>query len=106
MQSTNSMGRAGALEDSDTEIRRSSALQKILKHPALSKEPEVPEARESYQQGRANSREAIMLDVKLEDGTIESFPYSWLKRVKYVPGDTLTLRFDKDEVSIEGRNLS
>jgi hypothetical protein len=40
-----------------------------------------------------------MLDVKLEDGSIESFPYSWLKRVRYLPGNRLILRLDKDETT-------
>jgi hypothetical protein len=69
-------------------------------------EPEVEEARESYQSARANSRESVMLDVYLADGSVESFPYHFLTRLKYLPGDTLVLRFGKDEVNVEGRNLS
>lgn len=88
------------------DTRRSSVVEKILQHSVPRHEPEVEEARESYQNARDHSREAIMLDVKLEDGSIESFPYGWLSRVRYQPGDTLILRFDKDVVSIEGRNLA
>jgi hypothetical protein len=90
----------------DSNVRRSSVVEKILQHPAPRHEPEVEEARESHQNARAHSRENIMLDVKLADGSIESFPYAWLSRVKYQPGNTLILRFGKDEVTIEGRNLS
>jgi hypothetical protein len=90
----------------DSNVRRSSVVEKILQHPAPRHEPEVEEARDSHQNARAHSRESIMLDVKMGDGSIESFPYAWLSRVKYRPGDTLVLRFGKDEISIEGRNLS
>jgi hypothetical protein len=69
-------------------------------------EPEVEEAKESFQEARANSRESVMLDVRLSDGTIESFPYAYLTRVRYVPGDRLMLRFGADEVQVEGRNLA
>jgi len=89
----------------DSNVRRASVVEKIL-HPAPRHEPEVEEARESHQNARAHSREAIMLDVKMGDGSIESFPYAWLSRVKYQPGDTLILRFGKNEISVEGRNLS
>jgi hypothetical protein len=90
----------------DTNARRSSVVDKILQHPAPRHEPEVQEARATHQSARPQSREAVMLDVKMRDGSIESFPYAWLSRVKYQPGDTLTLRFDRSEISIEGRNLS
>jgi len=90
----------------DINVRRSSAVEKILKHPTPRHEPEVEEARESYQNARVQSRESIMLDVKLGDGSIESFPYAWLARATYQPGDTLCLQFGKHEIIIEGRNLS
>jgi hypothetical protein len=90
----------------DSNARRSQVLDKILQHPAPRHEPEVEEARESHQNARQHSREAIMLDVKMGDGSIESFPYAWLSRVRYQPGDTLTLRFGKNEINVEGRNLS
>jgi hypothetical protein len=69
-------------------------------------EPEAEEVRESFQEARARSRESLMLDVRLANGTVESFPYAYLTRVKYLPGDTLILRFGRDEVTAEGRNLS
>jgi hypothetical protein len=69
-------------------------------------EPEEEEARATFQEGRARSREAVMLDVRLADGTVVSFPYAYLTRLKYVPGDTLILRFGADEVRVEGRNLA
>lgn len=90
----------------DTSVRRPSVVQKILQHPAPRHEPEVEEARESHQLARAHSREAIMLDVMKADGTIESFPYAWLSRIQYQPGDKLILCFGRNEINIEGRNLS
>jgi hypothetical protein len=90
----------------DSNAWRSSVVDKVLHHPAPRHEPEVEEARDSHQNARAHSREAVMLDVKLADGSIESFPYAWLARIKYQPGDTLTLRFGRNEINIEGRNLS
>jgi hypothetical protein len=90
----------------DSHVRRSSVVEKILKHPAPRHESEVEEARDSFQNARVQSRESIMLDVKLGDGSIESFPYAWLSRAKYQPGDTLVLWFGKHEINIEGRNLN
>jgi hypothetical protein len=92
------------LEDSNLKVRPSVVQRLVHKGPRY--EPEVEEARESYQSARANSRESVMLDVYLADGSVESFPYYLLRRVRYVPEDTLVLRFDRDEVHIEGRNLS
>jgi len=69
-------------------------------------EPEVEEARESFQEGRARSRESVMLDIRLADGSVESFPYAYLTRVRYIPGDILVMRFGGDEVRAEGRNLA
>lgn len=60
---------------------------------------------EPLQEARSRSRKAIMLDVRLANGTIESFNYTYLTRVSYSPGDTLVLRFGKDEVRLEGRRL-
>jgi hypothetical protein len=94
------------MKDSDTEVPKSSAVQKILNHPAMRREPEPEEPRDSYQKARVNSNEAIMLDVKLEDGSIVSLPYNGLRRVRYLPGDTMMLRFESDEVHVDGRNLA
>jgi hypothetical protein len=90
----------------DSSVRRSVAVQKILQHTGPRYEPEVEEARESHQNARPNSRENIMLDVRMANGSIESFPYAWLSRVKYQPGDTLILSFGANEIRIEGRNLA
>jgi hypothetical protein len=90
----------------DSNTRRSSVFDKILQHPAQRSEPEVEEAKDSHQAARTQSREAPMLDVRMEDGSIESFPYAVLARVRFKPGDTLILRFGEDKIEIKGRNFS
>jgi len=89
----------------DSDIMPSSVLNfgKRVRKPAP--EPEETEAAESFQQARARSREAIMLDVKLNDGTVESFDYSLPKRVTYTPNGTLVLRFGLDKITLRGSNL-
>jgi hypothetical protein len=66
---------------------------------------EAEETAEVFQQARAKSREAIMLDIQLTDGTVESFDYGSLRRMKFRPDGSLLMRFGKDEVFVEGRNL-
>jgi hypothetical protein len=68
-------------------------------------EPEVEEAIAVYKEARARSRQTTMLDLRLADGTVESFAYSYLTRVTFIPGDTVYLRFGKDEIRVVGRNL-
>ena len=46
-----------------------------------------------------------MLDVKLRDGTVESFDYSRPKRVTYTPDGTLILRFGEDTIKLRGTGL-
>ena len=53
--------------------KRSSIVEPLLK-PQPQHEPEVEEAIDSYQEGRSRSRPSLMLDLRMVDGTIESFP--------------------------------
>ncbi len=55
--------------------------------------------------GEMDIREALMLDVILMDGTVESFDYIAPKRATYRPDGTLLLQFGEDGVRIQGRNL-
>ena len=89
----------------ESNAKRSSIVEQLLKKPSPQNEPEVDEAMETYQEGRSRSRPSLMLDLRLMDGTIESFPYSYLARVRFSPEDTIFMRFGKDEVRIMGRNL-
>jgi hypothetical protein len=90
----------------DTDVRRSPAVEKILQNSVPRDEPEVKEAKDSHKLARPHSSEAIMLDVMMANGSIESFPYAWLSRIRYQPGDTLTLCFGRNEIVIEGKNLA
>lgn len=51
------------------------------------------------------TREALMLDVKLANGEIVSWPYSSLREVQYQSKGVIRLRFDSDQVTVEGTNL-
>jgi len=68
-------------------------------------EPDAEEAFDAFQEARSQSREALMLDIRLASGRIVGFPYSSLRKTDYLPTGTIVLRFDKDEVTAEGKNL-
>lgn len=92
---------------STSTAKRPEFLQKMMAAaPGPRHEPEVEEAEESLKQ----TRPAIptpMLDLTFRDGTVESLSYAYLKRVRFVPGDTLVLEFASGEtVVIEGRGLA
>ena len=92
------------MEGTDSRRRR-SIVEELAGKTTPRHEPEVEEAMAAFQEARAKSREALMLDVRLTDGTIESFDYASLRRVKYTPDGTLTLRFGRDKIVAEGKNL-
>jgi hypothetical protein len=80
-----------------TRFARSSAVRQ--------EEAENDDTLEAFKEARSKSREALMLDVRLTDGTIVSFPYAALSRVTYQPTGVIVLRFGGDTVTAEGRNL-
>lgn len=90
---------------SDKDVSHSAILNFGKRVRKTAPEPEESEAAESFQQARARSREALMLDVKLNDGTVESFDYSLPKRVTYKPDGRLILRFGEDKITVHGGNL-
>jgi hypothetical protein len=47
-----------------------------------------------------------MLDLILRDGTVESFSYAYLSRVRFDPRGRLLLHFGDDIAVIEGRNMA
>jgi len=87
-----------------SDSRRSPVVEKLLQHPAALREAQA-EARDTHQNARQHSREAIMLDIRLSSGEIESFSYTDLSRIRFKPGDSLVLKFGRDEVKVGGRNL-
>jgi hypothetical protein len=89
----------------DQQLKQRSIAEKILQDRWPKHEADNDGARDISEEALTRGRESLMLDVRLANGTVESFPYAYLTRLKYVPGDTLTLRFGADEVTAEGRNL-
>jgi hypothetical protein len=94
----------------DRQANRTWTADKVLRHPAGRNEAEaetVPPfgGPEAFKE----TRPAIptpMLDVIFKSGDIESFNYSYLRRVGFKPGDSVWLTFaDATVVIIEGRNL-
>jgi hypothetical protein len=106
MQFTNN-GRAGALTDSNIETKKSSTLQKILKHPAMRGEPEDDGA-EAYNEARVRSRDSLMLEFRFADGRRSGFSYVGLTETDFNPGEdaeTITLRFSNANVIVNGQAL-
>ena len=93
------------MKDKDVHPKPVLAVHKYIKTPPPRHEPDSEEAFDAFQEARAQSREALMLDVRLASGEIVSFPYSSLRRAKYLPSGTIVLRFDRDEVTAEGKNM-
>ena len=89
----------------ESSARRSTIVEQLLKKPLAQHEPEVEDAIDSYQEGRSRSRPSLMLDLRMVDGTIESFSYAYLTRVRFAPEDRIAMRFGKDEVHVTGKNL-
>ncbi len=89
----------------ESSAKRPTIVEQLLRKPSLQHEPEVEEATDSYQEARSKSRGTMMLDLRLVNGTIESFAYAYLTRVRFIPDDTIEMRFGKDEVRVSGRNL-
>jgi hypothetical protein len=101
-------GRAGALSDSDIELKRKSpVLEKILRHPAMRLEPEE-EKHESYDEARVRSRDSHMLEFRFADGRRSGFSYVGLSETDFEPGgesETITLRFSNANVVVSGQAL-
>jgi hypothetical protein len=89
----------------DSNVRRLAAVEKFTRRPGPMDDPETQEARDAHKEARL-AIPTPMLDIIFENGRIVSFNYSYLRRVDFDPGDTLTLIFtDGMRVIIEGRNL-
>jgi hypothetical protein len=62
---------------------------------------------ESSRNALSRCRNAMMLDFRPSNGAIESFAYSYLKRVRFIPGNISgPARFGKDIVRNLGGNLA
>jgi hypothetical protein len=96
------------LKDSDTEIPRSAALQKILNHPALRREPEEMDTIEAFDEARVRSRDSLTLEFRFADGRRSGFSYIGLTESDFDPGqngETITLRFGHAKVTVNGQAL-
>ncbi len=89
----------------ESSAKRSTIVEQLLRKPSAQHEPEVEEAIDSYQEARSKSRATVMLDLRFVSGTVESLAYAYLTRVRFVPDDTIEMRFGKDVVRVYGRNL-
>lgn len=97
--------RDSAMKDNATHSKPVLAVHKYVKAAPPRHEPDEAEAYDSFQEARSQSREALMLDVKLASGRILSFPYSSLELSDYLPDGRLLLDFGKRHVKAEGKNL-
>jgi hypothetical protein len=96
------------MKDSDTEIKKSPALQKILNHPALRREADEDKA-EAYDEARVRSRDNLMLEFRFADGKRSGFSYVGLSETDFDPGEefeTITLRFSNANVIVNGQALA
>lgn len=90
----------------DTEVKeRVSAVERVGKAARPRHEPEVEDAIDAYEEARARSREAFMLELRFKDGKIRNFDYGHLRESEFVPQDKIVLRFGSKEVTAEGKNL-
>lgn len=95
------------MSDSDTEIRKSSALQKILSHPALRRDAEEEDT-EAYDEARVRSRDSLMLEFRFANGKKSGFSYVSLAETDFDPGEdseTITLHFGIANVIVTGQAL-
>jgi hypothetical protein len=91
---------------SDTEVKqRPSAVERVTKTTRPRHEPEVEQAIEDYEEARARSREAFMLELRFKDGRVRNFDYAHLRESEFKPEDTIVLRFASKEVVAAGKNL-
>jgi len=94
------------MKDSDTHTKPTLAVNKYLKPQPPRREPDAEEAKDAYENAHAVSREALMLEIRLANGEMVSFPYSALRKARYLPQGVIELRFfDGDRVIVEGKNL-
>lgn len=84
---------------------RRSVVEALIRGQQPHHEPEVEQAMDAYKEARSRSREALMLDVRRTDGSIMSFDYAHLAKSRFLPDGKIVLRFGRDEVTAEGKNL-
>jgi hypothetical protein len=96
------------MKDSDTEIKKSPALQKILNYPGPRREQENEEKKQPFDDARVRSRDNVVLELRFADGTRAALCYSYLVETDFEFGegtDTITLRFNSAKVVVTGQGL-
>jgi hypothetical protein len=97
--------RASTMKDNDEPPSSVVSLSKYLRNAPSPPAEDAKDAADTYQEARARSREAFMLELRFTDGTLVSFDYSHLAKSKFLPEGKIVLRFGRDEVTAEGKNL-
>lgn len=96
------------MSDIETRVKRSPAIQKILRHPAVHGEQEEGHAEPAYEEARVRSRDSYVLEIRLSDGNRRAFSYAYLLETDFDFGegsDTITLRFNSTTVLVSGQAL-
>ena len=96
------------MSDTETRVKRSPAIQKILQHPAVRGEPEEGQAEQAYEEARVRSRDSYVLEIRLSDGSRRAFSYAYLLETDFDFGegsDMITLRFNSTNVLVSGQAL-
>jgi hypothetical protein len=93
------------MKDKDAPPSSVLSLNKYLRNASPPPAGDADDAADAYKEARARSREALMLDVRFTDGMVVSFDYSHLAKSRFLPDGKIVLRFGRDEVTAEGKNL-
>jgi hypothetical protein len=95
------------MKDSDTEIKKSPALQKILDHPALRREQDE-DGTKAYDEARIRSRDSYMVEFRFASGRKAAFSWAGMPEIDFDPEEgfeTITLRFAYAKVIVNGQAL-
>ncbi len=92
------------MDGTDLKTRR-SPIQQIVEAARPKHEPEVQAAMDAYEEIRARSREAPMLEIRFPNGRLVSFDYARLEEAEFFPEGKFILRFGRKEIIAEGKNL-
>jgi hypothetical protein len=94
------------MDETDLKTRRAaSAVQQLAEAARPKHEPEVQAAIEAYDEARARSRDAPMLEIRFCGGKIRTFDYANLAETELVDEGKFVLLFGSKQILVEGKNL-
>ena len=93
------------MKDKDAPPSSVLSLGKYLRNAKPPSADDANDTADAFQEARARSREAFMLDVRFADGKIASFNYARLADSEFLPEGKIILRFGTKEITAEGKNL-